>query len=232
MPAALGVTGWCARDLHAHQSQSRRRSATSWATRRAIRRRRRTCCVSAAALGAGWTTIPPEPSGRSPQTTPSRSKAASSLARPTSSRTWLTNPPLAGLGFAAVRDTAAWIKYDGNAPASAKHAVAFGSSQTGRWLRDFLYEGFNTDERNRQVFDGVIPHLGGGGGVVLDQRWSTPTSLLMESATHFPFADRKQRDPGHRPRGGAAREPAGFGASAQDLLHLSRIPSTGNGASP
>jgi hypothetical protein len=105
------------------------------------------------------------------------------------------NPPVAGLGFAAVRDAAAWVKYAPDAAASAKYAFAFGSSQTGRWLRDFLYEGFNTDERNRPVFDAVIPHKAGAGGVVLDQRWSTPTSLLMESATHFPFSDRKQRDP-------------------------------------
>jgi hypothetical protein len=105
------------------------------------------------------------------------------------------NPPVAGLGFAAVRDAAAWVRYAPDAAVSARHTLAFGSSQTGRWLRDFLYEGFNTDERNRQVFDGVIPHLGGAGGVVLDERWSTPTSLLMETATHFPFSDRKQRDP-------------------------------------
>ncbi len=105
------------------------------------------------------------------------------------------NPPIAGLGFAAVRDAAAWVKYASDAAVSAKYTFAFGSSQTGRWLRDFLYEGFNTDERGRQVFDAVIPHKGGAGGVGLDVRWSTPTSLLMETATHFPFSDRKQRDP-------------------------------------
>jgi Alpha/beta hydrolase domain len=105
------------------------------------------------------------------------------------------DPPIAGLGFAAVRDAAAWVRYASHDVASARYTIAFGSSQTGRWLRDFLYEGFNADERNRQVFDGVMPHLGGGGGVVLNQRWSTPTSLLMETATHFPFSDKKQRDP-------------------------------------
>jgi hypothetical protein len=106
-----------------------------------------------------------------------------------------TNPPVAALGFAAVRDAAAWVKYAPDATVSAKHTFAYGSSQTGRWLRDFLYEGFNTDERNRQVFDAVLPHIAGAAGVVLNQRWSTPTSLLMESATHFPFSDVKQRDP-------------------------------------
>jgi len=107
----------------------------------------------------------------------------------------VTNPPVAGLGFAAVRDAASWMKYAPDATANAKYAFAFGVSQTGRWLRDLLYEGFYTDERGRQAFDAVMPHLGGGGGVELDQRWATPTSLLMDSATHFPFADRKQRDP-------------------------------------
>ncbi|PYU27443.1 MAG: hypothetical protein DMG32_06995 [Acidobacteria bacterium] len=105
------------------------------------------------------------------------------------------NPPVAGLGFAAVRDAAAWVKYVPDAAVSAKYTLAFGVSQTGRWLREFLYEGFNTDESNRQVFDAVWPHRAGAAGVELDVRWATPTSLLMESATHFPFSDRKQRDP-------------------------------------
>jgi hypothetical protein len=106
-----------------------------------------------------------------------------------------TSPPVAGLGFAAVRDTASWVRYAPDATVSARYTVAFGSSQTGRWLRDFLYEGFNADERNRRVFDGVMSHIGGAGSVLLDERWSTPTSLLMETATRFPFSDRKQRDP-------------------------------------
>jgi hypothetical protein len=105
------------------------------------------------------------------------------------------NPPVAGLGFAAVRDAAAWVKYAPDATVSAKYTFAYGSSQTGRWLRDFLYEGFNTDERNRQAFDAVMPHIAGAGGIDLDRRWSTPTSLSMETVTRYPFSDRKQRDP-------------------------------------
>jgi hypothetical protein len=105
------------------------------------------------------------------------------------------NPPVAGLGFAAVRDAAAWLKYAPDATVSAKYAFAFGQSQTGRWLRDFVYEGFNTDERNRKAFDALMPHIGGAGGIDLDRRWSTPTSLSMETVTRYPFADRKQRDP-------------------------------------
>src|SRR5205809_1904110 len=144
-------------------------------------------------LGAGWMTIPREKWTLAENTVtlqggfePGQTYELAYVA---------VNPPVAGLGFAAVRDAAAWVKYASDAAVSAKYTFAFGSSQTGRWLRDFLYEGFNTDERGRQVFDAVIPHKGGAGGVVLDVRWSTPTSLLMETATHFPFSDRKQRDP-------------------------------------
>ncbi len=107
----------------------------------------------------------------------------------------VTNPPISGLGYAAVRDAAAWVKYAPDAAVKAKYTFAFGVSQTGRWLREFLYEGFNTDESNRQVFDAVWPHRGGAAGVQADVRFATPTSLLMESATHFPFSNRKQRDP-------------------------------------
>jgi hypothetical protein len=105
------------------------------------------------------------------------------------------NPPVAALGFAAVRDAASWVRYAPDATVSAKYTFAFGSSQTGRFLREFLYDGFYTDERNRLVFDAVIPHLAGASGVNLNRRWSTPTSLSSDVATIFPFSDMKQRDP-------------------------------------
>ena len=95
------------------------------------------------------------------------------------------------------------------------HAFAFGSSQTGRWLRDFVYEGSTPTSATAGSSTRVIPHIAGGGGVLLNRRWSTPTSLLMETATRFPFADRKQRDPGNRRRGRPAREPAGVRATSR-----------------
>jgi len=105
------------------------------------------------------------------------------------------DPPVAALGFAAVRDAASWVKYAPDAAVSAKYTFAFGSSQTGRYLREFLYDGFYTDERDRQAFDAVIPHLAGASGLNLNRRWSTPTSLSSDVATFFPFSDMKQRDP-------------------------------------
>jgi hypothetical protein len=105
-----------------------------------------------------------------------------------------TEFPVAGLGFVAVRDTAAWIKHSSDALASAKHVYAFGSSQSGRFLRTFLYLGFNADESNRLVFDAVLAHIAGASRLDLNRRGATPTSLGQFSATSFPYADSKQRD--------------------------------------
>ena len=105
------------------------------------------------------------------------------------------NPPVAGLGLAAFRDTAAWVKRAPDALAHAEQAVAFGSSQSGRFLRTFLYYGFNADERGRQVLDGVIAHISGAARLSLNERGATPNALSMWSATAFPFANTATSDP-------------------------------------
>ena len=109
-------------------------------------------------------------------------------------------PPLAGLGYAAIRDAVAWLKHEATSLAPVRHAYAFGSSQCGRFLRDFVYLGFNTDERDRQVLDGVMAHVAGAGRLVLNQRWSTPRSVAGYYTSSYPFADTAQTDPvsGHR----------------------------------
>jgi hypothetical protein len=105
------------------------------------------------------------------------------------------NPPVAGLGFVAVRDFATWLKHQDDSDIKSRYVYAFGSSQSGRFLRDFMYEGFNTDERNRQVFDGVMAHIAGAARINLNERWATPRGLGFHSATAFPFADASLRDP-------------------------------------
>lgn len=103
--------------------------------------------------------------------------------------------PVGGLGFAAVRDTASWIRHDPDAAVTAGHVLSFGSSQSGRFLRTFLYLGFNTDTEGRRVFDGMIPHIAGASRLDLNQPGATPISLGMFDATSFPFADAALRDP-------------------------------------
>jgi alpha/beta hydrolase family protein len=103
------------------------------------------------------------------------------------------NPPISGLGLAAVRDITAYAKYEGQK--RVKYAIGFGVSQSGRFLRTFLYEGMNTDEKGRQVFDGVMAHIAGAARLDVNRRWATPTGLGTYSATAFPFADAAQKDP-------------------------------------
>ena len=105
------------------------------------------------------------------------------------------NPPIAGLGYVAIRDTTSWLKNQPDALAPVRYAYGYGSSQSGRFLRGFLYEGFNTDEHGRQVFDGVMAHIAGASRLSLNERWAKPTGLGTFSATAFPFADASLRDP-------------------------------------
>jgi hypothetical protein len=104
------------------------------------------------------------------------------------------NPPVGGLGFVAVRDFATWIKHDPTAITTARYAYAFGNSQSGRFLRTYLYQGFNSDERGRQVLDATLINIAGAARLDLNRRWATPTTASAP-ATQFPFADRMQVDP-------------------------------------
>jgi hypothetical protein len=104
------------------------------------------------------------------------------------------NPPIGGLGFVAVRDVASWIKHEPSALTTARYAYAFGNSQSGRFLRTFLYQGFNSDERGRQVFDAVLANIAGAARIDLNRRWAIPTTASAP-ATEFPFADQALADP-------------------------------------
>ena len=63
---------------------------------------------------------------------------------------------VAGLAFAALRDMASAVKHQQAGPIATRYAYAFGPSQDGRFLRQFLYEGFNADEQDRRAFSGPL----------------------------------------------------------------------------
>ncbi len=106
-----------------------------------------------------------------------------------------TEWPVSGLGLAAYRDLASWVKHAPDAVAKADKLIGFGSSQSGRYLRTFLYDGFNTDEQGRQVLDGVMVHIAGAARLSINVRGAQPTALSMYSTTQFPFATSAERDP-------------------------------------
>lgn len=85
------------------------------------------------------------------------------------------DPAIVGLGLAAVRDFVSHVKHDPNAIARVKTAYGFGISQSGRFLRHMLYEGFNADEEGRQVFDGMLVHVAGAGRGGFNQRFAQPS---------------------------------------------------------
>ena len=89
--------------------------------------------------------------------------------------------PVIGLGFLAVRDCASFFKYgsaeDGNPCADTiDRAYAHGSSQTGRFLREFLYLGLNLDEEGRLVYDGALPHTASSRFGEFNIRFGQPSS--------------------------------------------------------
>src|SRR5437660_9614336 len=111
------------------------------------------------------------------------------------------DPAIVGCGLAAVRDFVAWTKYDPAAITSSKRAYGFGISQSGRFLRHFIYQGFNADEQGRQVFDAIDAHVAGAGRGSFNQRFaqpsrdSQPLSPLFYPNDLFPFTDLPMKDP-------------------------------------
>lgn len=111
------------------------------------------------------------------------------------------DPAVVGVGLAAVRDFLSYLKYDPQATAPVKRVYAVGISQSGRFLRHFLYQDFNADEQGRQVMDGVIAHVAGAGRGSFNHRFAQPSrdaqpmSSIFYPTDLFPFTDVPQTDP-------------------------------------
>ena len=124
------------------------------------------------------------------------------------------DPALVGLGLAAVRDTISYAKYDDEALFPVERGLAVGISQTGRFLRHFLHQGFNADEHDRRAFDGLLVHTAGAGRGSFNHRFAQPSrdahrySAFFYPTDLFPFAGRVQRDPVTGVRGGLLEHPA------------------------
>jgi hypothetical protein len=123
------------------------------------------------------------------------------------------NPPVSGIGFAATRDLVSFLRHAAADDAGTANplaqggrimvtrALAHGTSQSGRFLRDFVYRGFNEDEQNRIVFDGIQPHVATA-RLFLNQRFAQPNRMVNIGHgfvafpdVSFPFAFETQTDP-------------------------------------
>ena len=121
-----------------------------------------------------------------------------------------SNPAVAGLGFAAFRDLASAVKNDPNAIVRGKYTYAYGASQTGRFLRQLIYDGFTTDEQGRQAMDAIFIHTGATGLGSFNERFAQPNELGSFTQTRFPIRYETLTDPVTGKRDGlGARVPAG-----------------------
>ena len=115
------------------------------------------------------------------------------------------NPRVLGLGFAGVRDLLSFLRCDdadsGGTPNPLRRngdgierVYGWGRSQSGRFLREFVYRGFNEDATGRRVFDAISPHVSGGGRVMLNYRFAQPGRFPRQHndrlypSDQFPFA--------------------------------------------
>jgi hypothetical protein len=119
------------------------------------------------------------------------------------------NPTVNGLGFAAVRDFVAWLRYarrdDFHNPnplaGDVKRVYTEVVSQPGRLLNDFRHLGFNQAENGRKVFDGHMQWIAAGDGINMNYRFSQPGRTERNRQDHlfvegvFPFANVKTYDP-------------------------------------
>ncbi len=119
------------------------------------------------------------------------------------------NPMVAGIGFAATRDVVSFLRYavadDFGHPnplaGDVQFTFSFAVSQPARYLNDFQTLGFNADEQNRRVLDGIENWLGGGSGIGLNVRFAQPGRTERNRQNHlfpesvFPFAYPVTTDP-------------------------------------
>lgn len=114
-----------------------------------------------------------------------------------------TDPPPLGVGFAATRDLIAYMRAHGDKLIGrpVTHALGFGISQAGRYLRDHIAQGFNRAEDGGRVFDGILTHVAGIGRVFLNAPFGQPFRTRTWHEDHdfpeieFPFAAASLPDP-------------------------------------
>jgi hypothetical protein len=112
------------------------------------------------------------------------------------------DPQVMGLAFAATRDIVSFLRYDTSSanplvtragrdpqPHTIRRTIMFGRSQSGRFAKDFVYQGFNQDEAKRIVFDGSIELTSGGRLTNVNSEFSMPGRFSTTLVGHFTPGD-------------------------------------------
>ncbi len=109
------------------------------------------------------------------------------------------DPIVNGIGFAATRDLVSFLRYGRGDDDSEgerdrfRNAFGYGVSQSGRYLKDLVYQGFNRDVMHRRVFDGILPVIPGSRRTSLNVQFSEAGRFSRQHEDHtfpgdqFPF---------------------------------------------
>jgi Alpha/beta hydrolase domain len=103
-------------------------------------------------------------------------------------------------------------KRGGNKITGIRYSYGWGRSQSGRFLRDFVYHGFNEDESGRKVFDAIAPHVAGGGRLFLNYEFARPVTSSQQHTNQlepelFPHAYNILKDAQTGRRDGILKQP-------------------------
>ena len=120
------------------------------------------------------------------------------------------DPLIMGLGHPAVRDFISFLRYNEYDSQDTPNPLlnlkiekvyGWGRSQSGRLIRDFVYQGYNKDQKGRKVFDGLMPHVSGAGMLWMNHRFANTVSPAGQEheyhencADRFPFSYAKSTD--------------------------------------
>ena len=106
---------------------------------------------------------------------------------------WYTTnrSPVVGVGLLSTRDFVSFLRYGADdLERPFEHDISFtfghGVSQTGRFLRHFVFDGMNLDEGARPVFDGVLPHIAGARRGEFNSRYSQPSHIGYSGVSVLP----------------------------------------------
>ncbi|MDN5211634.1 alpha/beta hydrolase domain-containing protein [Fulvivirgaceae bacterium BMA12] len=111
------------------------------------------------------------------------------------------DPPVVGLGMGAIRDVITYAKNNSQCPFKVDKGIAAGVSQTGRFLRHFLYQNFNMDEEGRKCYDGMMIITAGAGRGSFNHQFAQPSrdahrySAFFYPTDIFPFTSHVQQNP-------------------------------------
>jgi hypothetical protein len=108
------------------------------------------------------------------------------------------DPRPMGLGMAAVRDVVTFLKVaqtdaEGQTQPMAdiqpNVTVVLGISQSGRFLRDFVWQGFNAAPSGGRVFDAAMPTIAGSRKSFTNARWAQPGRVPLQHEDHWFYGD-------------------------------------------